>query len=49
MHPETGKYSYGIPGWDEKLSHEREVALLWRNIWIVMKSSRDGIVADFNN
>ena len=44
--PETGKKSNKIPGWDVKLSHEREIALFWRSIWISMKSPRDGVVAE---
>ena len=44
--PETGKKSNKIPGWDVKLNHEREIALFWRSIWISMKSSHDGVVAE---
>ena len=44
--PEPGKISNKIPGWDVKLSHEREIALFWRSIWISMKSPRDGVVAE---
>ena len=43
---ETGKQSNIIPGWEVKLSHEREIALFWRSIWISMASPRDGVVAE---
>ena len=44
--PKTGKISNNIPGCDVELSHEKIIALFWRNIWISMKSPRDGVVSE---
>ena len=41
----TGQCKNKIPGWDATISHEREIALFWRSIWINLNSPRDGIVA----
>ena len=44
--PKTGMKSRNIPGWNAEISHEREIALFWRSIWINNNSPRDGIIAD---
>ena len=44
--PETVKKSNNFRGWTEETSYLREIALLWRSIWISLNSPRSGIVAD---
>ena len=43
---ETVKKSNNFPGWTKDASYLREIALLWRGIWISLNSPRSDIVAD---
>ena len=46
MISETVKKSNNFPGWTKETSYLREIALLWRSIWISLNSPRSGVVAD---